>query len=703
MPLLTFQPSGITIQVNPGTELIDAARDAGIEIDAPCGGKGICGNCAVRIASGRVIAESYGVLSQPEIDEGYVLACHATIGEADATVELKDRLGAEEGQFGDDEDMLLVAPALLPNPEEIQPLTEKIFLHVPAPRKTDGLSDLDRLTQTLNQKCDKKDIQYNVQVMRQVTDALRAAAGGVTVTLSCGNPWGANIHPLQPHPNPGPSLEGREVRNTGSLSEKEGFPVNPPFSRAGKGCPKDLPFPQGEGWAEGEVSAAAVSVEGNLHAVRVTAIEPGDTTGHHYGVAIDVGTTTVAVQIVDLNTGKILGTRTDYNGQLTCGLDIISRIDYARRPDRRKDLRTRILKTVNRLIRQLADHVKIGPDTVSNAVISGNTTMIHLLLGLNPDYIRLDPFTPTVLSVPLLAASEVGIDINPPAPVVISPAVGSYVGGDITAGLLCTDLSGEGEEVSLFMDIGTNGEVVLGNGEFLLAAACSAGPAFEGGGIKCGMRAASGAVEKVEIDPATGLATIQTIGRIKPRGICGSGMISLLAELLKTGWIDAAGKLSRFRPSDAIRIDGRKVVYILTSQADSATGRDITIDEQEIENIIRAKAAMYAACSLMLAEVGMAFLDLAKVYIAGGFGRFLNLDDAVTIGLLPNLPRGRFHFLGNTSLKGSYMALVSKKHRVRQGELAQQMTYLELTTTPAYMDQYTAALFLPHTDPSAFQ
>jgi uncharacterized 2Fe-2S/4Fe-4S cluster protein (DUF4445 family) len=323
--------------------------------------------------------------------------------------------------------------------------------------------------------------------------------------------------------------------------------------------------------------------------------------------------------------------------------------------------------------------------------------MMHLLLGLNPEYIRLDPFTPTVLALPFLRASEVGIDIQPMAPVMISPAVGSYVGGDITAGILCTDLVGHDDAVSLFMDIGTNGEVVLGNKEFLLAAACSAGPAFEGGGIKCGMRAAAGAIEKVAVDPATGLAVFRTIGRMKPLGICGSGMISLLAELLKTGWIDAAGKLNRSKPSGSIRIDGRKAAYTLVSEEESRTGRAIAVDEQDIENIIRAKASLYAACSLMLTQLGMTFHDLAKVYIAGGFGRFLDLDDAVAIGLLPDLPRDRFHFIGNASLKGSTMSLVSRKHRQRQKEQARRMTYLELTTTPAYMDQYTAALFLPHT------
>jgi uncharacterized 2Fe-2S/4Fe-4S cluster protein (DUF4445 family) len=252
-----------------------------------------------------------------------------------------------------------------------------------------------------------------------------------------------------------------------------------------------------------------------------------------------------------------------------------------------------------------------------------------------------------------MPAGDIGIAINDQAPVLLSPAVGSYVGGDIAAGLLCTDLCRDGDAICLYLDIGTNGEVVLGNGEFLLAAACSAGPAFEGGGIKWGMRASAGAVERVSIDPSSGRASLQTIGGAKPRGVCGSGMISLMAGLLQTGWLDASGRLARDRLSEAIRFEGRKGSYLLAGAGESANGRDITIDEQDLENIIRAKASLFAACGLMLTEAGLTFRDVSKVYVAGGFGRFLDMDAAIAIGLLPDLPRDRFLFLGNASLKGA--------------------------------------------------
>ncbi len=280
--------------------------------------------------------------------------------------------------------------------------------------------------------------------------------------------------------------------------------------------------------------------------------------------------------------------------------------------------------------------------------------------------------------------------------------MGSYVGGDITAGILCTDLATDTEDINLFIDIGTNGEIVLGNNSFLMACACSAGPAFEGGGIECGMRASTGAIEKVQVDPLTGVARYSTVGNVPPRGICGSGMIDLVAHLFLTGWIDPAGKFDRHRPCAAIQVEGRRATYTIASAAESGTGQPILVTEIDIENILRTKASIYAACALMLNQVGLRFEDLRHIYIAGGFGRFLDLENATVIGLVPDLPRDRFRYIGNSSLMGSYMVVVSQDYRQRQLDLARRMTYLELNSDPAYMEQYTGALFLPHTDPTRF-
>jgi uncharacterized 2Fe-2S/4Fe-4S cluster protein (DUF4445 family) len=436
--------------------------------------------------------------------------------------------------------------------------------------------------------------------------------------------------------------------------------------------------------------------------IYICALESGNRTSRQFGIAIDIGTTTIAVQLVDMINPRSLAVRTTYNGQIDCGLDVISRIHYARKPERLEELRTKVLETVNRLTKAVCDACAVDLCEVSGAVAVGNTTMIHLLLGLNPEYIRLEPYTPTVMQSLNLTARDIGIKICPETRVYIAPAVGSYVGGDIASGLLCTDIAADSEKLNLFIDIGTNGEMVIGNREFLVACACSAGPAFEGGGIECGMRAARSAIDKAHIDPDSGIASYRTIGDEKPAGICGSGMISLLADLFLTGWIDPSGKFNRDRKSKAIQIEGRRARLIVVPAEETASGKPITISELDIENIIRAKAAIYAACSLMLEQVDLNFAHLDKIFIGGGFGRFLDIEKAVVIGMLPDLPREKYRYLGNTSLMGACKTLLSRQFRERQLDLCRRMTYVELNTNPAYMDQYTGALFLPHTDIERF-
>jgi uncharacterized 2Fe-2S/4Fe-4S cluster protein (DUF4445 family) len=619
--------------VSPGTELLEAARRAGVELDAFCGGQGTCGTCRVRVATGRVDMDPSVLVEDAEA--GWVQACSARVLDSRVSVEVPEQVGRVEGRFVDAAvegaaRSELLPKDLLPEPvdRELDPLVVKRLLRVPPPRLEDGLSDLDRVERALSTLCDEwgtPEVAYTLPVMRAAAEALRAEDGDVTLTL--------------------------------------------------------------------------VRERGRLH---VTGIEAGDRTSRLHGIAVDVGTTTVSVQLIDLCTGQIVATRTDYNAQVPCGLDVISRINYARRPGGLEELRRRAVDTVNRLIHRVVDGRQVEASEIRSAVVSGNTTMVHLLLGLPPEYIRLEPYAPTVLEAPLLRAAELGLEIDAEAGIFLSPCVGSYMGGDITAGLLCTDLAADTEEVSLFIDVGTNGELVIGNAEFLVACACSAGPAFEGGGIDCGMRASTGAIEKVEVDAETGRAHYSTIGRVAPRGLCGSGMIDLLANLLLTGWIDLGGRLDRSRPSPCIEVDGKRARYVIAPAEETPRGRPVAISEAGIENIIRAKAAIYSASSLILKQVGLAFSDLASIYIAGGFGRFLDLEKAITIGLLPDLPREKFHYVGNASLLGSYRVAVSRGYRQRQLDLARRMTNIELSVDPAYMDEYTGALFLPHTDLSQF-
>ena len=471
MPTVEFRPSAKTAQVLPQTGLLDAARQAGVNIDSPCGGEGTCGKCMVRVTAGEVDSRSLGTLPQAAVADGYVLACATRILQEDLVVEVPEPQAMEGGQFASENETHLVRQELLPKQWEFDPLAVKWLVTVPPPQLESGLSDLDRLTRAIQHDWGRQPVEFSLATIRKLGDIIRAAEGQVTATL---------------------------VRDSGRL--------------------------------------------------HIIDIEPGDTTLRHFAIAIDVGTTTVAVQLIDLAVARMVAARSDYNDQIACGLDVISRINYARAPERLEELRARVLGTVNRLVGQVARSYGVAPQEISNAAISGNTVMTHLLLGLNPEYLRLAPYTPTLLQVPYLRNSEIGIDINRQAWIHFSPCVGSYVGGDITAGILCTDLATPTEDISLFIDIGTNGEIVLGNSSFLLACACSAGPAFEGGGIECGMRASTGAIEKVIIDPATGLARSSTIGHARPRGICGSGMIDLVAGLFLTR-LDRRGRQIRSRAS----------------------------------------------------------------------------------------------------------------------------------------------------------
>ena len=445
-----------------------------------------------------------------------------------------------------------------------------------------------------------------------------------------------------------------------------------------------------------------VRLRNDREAMTVLSVDAGDKKGPDVGIACDIGTTTVSVHCVDLSSGKVLASASDYNGQIRRGADVISRIDYAKNGQRIGEMRSLVLATMNGLIATVLDHVHIPAGEVFNVALAGNTTMIHLLLGLPSQAIRESPYVPVVNAPQVMRACDVGLDVHPLAAVSFAPGVGSYVGGDITSGLLTTPMIHDKHAMSLFMDIGTNGEIAIGNAEFLMAAACSAGPAFEGSGIKCGMRAALGAIESFETDAQMNDVRYSVIGGGKPKGVCGSGLISLLGELYTKGLIDRAGKISASAPArNIVKIDGTTGL-VLAQAADTLDGAAIAITESDIDNLIRTKGAIYAACDLMLANIGLSVRDISHVYIAGGFGRFIDIDKAVRIGMLPDIPRDKFAYLGNSSLTGATLCLLSKARRKQLAALAKRITYIDLSSDHRYMDAYVAALFLPHTDASRF-
>lgn len=420
-----------------------------------------------------------------------------------------------------------------------------------------------------------------------------------------------------------------------------------------------------------------------------------------WGVAIDIGTTTVSLWLVDLLTGRVHAQVAEYNAQIARGEDVISRIIYSGKGSGGEELRDLVLGTIKGLVEEACQRVQIAPTEIMKATIAGNSTMIHLLLGIPARSIRLMPFVTAVNHVPTLTAHEVGLAIHPDATVDCLPGVASYVGADITAGVLSSGLD-DTDLVTLFIDVGTNGEIVLGNKDWLVTVAASAGPAFEGGGVQHGMRATKGAIEEVWVNGATYEPTYRVIGGVKPRGLCGSGLISLLAEMFLTGVVDKGGHVNTHLPSPRVRVGEHGPEYVVCWAAESATGEDIAVTNVDLDNLIRTKAAIYAGFTVLAQSVGLTLDNVEQVLVGGSFGKYINVEKAIQIGLLPDMPWDRFQFLGNTSIKGAYLALLDRRARNRIKDIANRMTYIELSADNTFYEAFTSALFLPHTDLSRF-
>ncbi len=444
---------------------------------------------------------------------------------------------------------------------------------------------------------------------------------------------------------------------------------------------------------------------------KILKVEPGNTEQEHVSLAIDIGTTTVCARLIDIHDCRAAGRdiaactgpeASDYNGQIGFGDDVISRIMYARKPDGLKKLQDAVVGTINGLIRDLLAEAHVRPESVSHLVCAGNTTMTHLLLGLDPAHIMLAPYTPVAGFFPQVRARDLTIELNDFAPVYIFPCVASYVGGDIVAGVLASGIF-QADDVTLFIDVGTNGEIVVGNREWLTCTSCSAGPAFEGGGIEFGMRAGRGAIEQARINPVTFEPMLLTIGRTPPMGICGSGLIDLVAELFLAGLVDQNGRLDRDTKSARVRMGKSGWEYVVCYAEDGGIGRDIVLTEADLDNLLRAKAAVYAGCATLLRSVGLDFSAVGRIIIAGAFGHYLDVERAQTIGLLPDASPDTFTFIGNGSLLGARLFSLSKEMAAEADHIARNMTNIELADNAAFIDEYTAALFIPHTDAAQFR
>ena len=643
---ITFSPSKKQVSVVQGTSILDAAREAGLHIQSVCGGDGVCGKCRVIIKKGKVESPPTGLLTPEEIDDGVVLACEAKVFN-DISVEIPPESRADEGE---------------------------ILMGAQGPhKKFDLYSNVEELA---------PDIIHEARIMEH-------------------SPLSTKIFLKLPPPTLDDIISDLE-RIYRALHK-----LGVDHIQTGLANLKNIGgFLREHNW---EVTVTLGKRNGTTELVQ---LEGGDTSKTNYGVAVDIGTTTVVTHLVDLVSEQTVCSMGAFNKQITYGDDIISRIIFASEKEGLEKLHMAVVDNINSLIQgcitdccNKSKHIKL--EDITCVLCAGNPTMTHLLLNIDPGYLRKEPYVPTTNEMPVIRAAEAGIKINHRGLLACAPGVSSYIGADITAGLLVSDLT-EKPEVAMYIDMGTNGEIVLGNKDWLTCCACSVGPAFEGSGIRCGTRAIKGAIQKVKIPDPTKPAKAETIGDTAPNGICGSGLIELISEMLKAGIIDRAGKISlpksaiRNSQSAIIREGSEGLEYVVVSADQSATGRDIILTQADIDHLIRSKAAVYAGMATLLKKINYTVKDVSRFYIAGGFGSHLDIAKAITIGLLPNAPLDRFSYIGNGSVEGARMILLSYIAMAKARQVADKMTYIELSTDNTFTEEFISAMFLPHTDLSLF-
>ncbi len=612
-----FMPDNRSAIVEEGTSLAEAARQADVFVKNLCGGEGVCGQCRVKILSGRVDADdqSQAFFSQEELDAGYVLACQTEVHQ-DLEVLIPPETRMEDAK-------IMVSEAE-EGAEGLQtvPIVRKIYMELPSPTMDDNISDIARVSRELRKRLGWHSYEISLSCLRRLSEKLREAEFKVT---------------------------------------------------------------------------ASIAKDKNRY--KILRIDQGDTSHETYGLAVDVGTTTVVAQLVEMGSGRVLGVAGRPNQQASFGEDVISRTIYACKEGGLQAVHEAVIKDINELIGQLTSEKGISPQDIIAIVAAGNTTMSHLLLGLLPCSIRLEPYVPTADVYPQIFAREIGIQINSEGILETLPSVSSYVGGDIVAGVLACGIS-ESPHVQALIDIGTNGEIAIGNLDWLVCCSASAGPAFEGGGTRCGMRATKGAIEKVVI--SNGEVSYQTIGNAKPRGICGSGLIDCMYELVKNKIILPDGKFNLDNKDPRLQVVDEIPQYIIAFAEETATGEPIVITQSDIDNLMKSKAAIFAAIKSLMDYIGLDFDQIETFYVAGGFGSYLDVEKSIAIGLLPDIPKERIKFIGNSSLTGARYCLLSETALEKSIVISRSMTNIELSAYQPFMDEFVAALFLPHTDRRLF-
>jgi uncharacterized 2Fe-2S/4Fe-4S cluster protein (DUF4445 family) len=511
------------------------------------------------------------------------------------------------------------------------------------------------------------------------------------------NPTVVRVLMQPPRPRPEDNISDYERVMRTLRVDHDIFPLT-----AGLDMLRELPFQVRENdWKITACLQVDDCADSNEKIYRLSRIRPGHCLDPSVGLAVDIGTTSLWGELINLDTGEVMARASRYNPQISMGDDVISRIVFALKKDGLEKLQQHVVKGLNEIIHETLSRTGLSRDSIDYMVAAGNTVMTHLFLGLYPKFLRESPYVPVAQNVEAVPAGWLGLNLHPHALVKVFPGVASYVGGDIVSGVLANGMW-DSDEMTLFMDIGTNGEIVAGNRDLLMTASCSAGPAFEGGGLEYGMRAAPGAIEGILLDPDTFEPMIKTIDAKPAMGICGSGIINIISQMLKLGLLNQNGKYANNLRTDRIREGKSGLEYVICRAPETGIKEDIVLTEVDLDNILRAKGAMFAGTTCLLDKIGLRVDALDRVIIAGAFGSFINLDHAITIGLLPDIPRDKFHFIGNSSLKGARLAVVDRNLLERSKEIARAMTNVELSEDPSYMDNFMAALFLPHTRSELF-
>jgi len=612
----------VKTEVPEGTTLLEAASEAGVQINSICGGKGACGKCKVRVLEGDTEVDSLATLKIDEVKAGYTLACQTRI-KSDAAIEVPAESTAEKGRILVDEDSRKFSGLISNQGEEAEshePLVRKHFLDLPEPTLGDNVSDQRRVNRELGRQADLSRVRADLKVRRTSSRKLRENGWRVTATT---------------------------------------------------------------GWRDG--------------AEEIIELEPSDTTNSHFGLAVDIGTTTLVAHLVDLTTGETIDADARYNSQMQHGEEVTRRIRYAEE-NGPEGLQEAVIEDINELIYSLATREGLEPKEISSVVCSGNTTMMHLFYGFDASSIRKKPYVPNATEPPPVRASKLGVEINPRGLIYFLPAMGGWVGGDVTAGVLVTGIN-RSDQLTMLADIGTNGEILIGNENWMISAAASAGPAFEGTGIGSGMKAGEGAIDKVEI--ANGELIYSVIGNGTPKGICGSGLIDLVASLVEGGYASRSGKLKP-DSSERVRKEGGEAKIVLEENARNGNGEEISIYQSEIKNLINAKAAIYSGARALMQSLDLELENLDRLLIAGGFGSYLDREKAKVLGLIPDLPADKIKFVGNTSIKGAKAALLSREAYQESREISESVTYYDLMEYQNYFEEFQAAKFLPHTDLTQF-